>query len=503
MAFGVTLEGFNLKRLADSQAEIEQELRNGLGNGINLLPTELLGQIVGIFAERDALIWEAILAVYNSQYPDTASGVSLDNVVSITGIKRLEATKGSGTAANGNAGIAYGTLATIIPAGSIISVDGNPEARFVTTNVAVIGAGTNEVQDIDFSAVPDAGNWTLIFDSDETGTLAFNDNAAAVQSALNALPSLSAVTVSGNYTAGFTVTFAGADGSQDQPLLQIGTNTLTASAVQVNVTFVQTTPGVLPNVAVDVEAETAGEIPAYANTLTVIETPVAGWASFNNPFDITPGKNIETDAELRLRRAITLATAGAGTIEAIRSAILAIDEVEACVVYENIDDVTDGFGRPPHSVEAVILGGDDDEIADVIWVTAPAGIKKHGSETVGIIDSQGFNQTIKFSRPDEVDIYLELDITIDTPNFPIGGDAALKQQIVDYARENFSIGDDVIVFGTISIASAIGEVGGVSGIIDYEIRIGTSASPTLDDNIVIAPDEIAAFDTSRITITHV
>lgn len=502
MAFGITAQGFSLKRLEDSKAEIEQELRNALGNGINLLPTELLGQIVGIFSERDALIWEAILGVYNSQYPDTASGLSLDNVVSITGIKRLEATKGTGLAATSNAGIAYGVVGTIIPGGSAISVSGNPTAVFVTLNLATIGAGTDEVQDIDFSAVPDAGNWTLIFDGEETGTLAFNDNAAAIESALNALNALSSVTVTGNYSSGFTVTFAGIDGSIDQSLLQIGTNTLTNTSVQVNVTFAETTQGVLPNVSVDIEAQSAGEIPAYANTLTVIETPISGWTAFNNPADITPGKNTETDAELRLRRKITLATAGAGTVEAIRSAILAIDEVEACVVYENIDDITDGFGRPPHSVEAVVLGGTDADIADIIWVTAPAGIKKHGGVTQVIIDSQGFNQTIKFSRPTEIDVWLELDITVDS-NFPIAGDAALKQQIVDYCAANFSIGDDVVVFGTVSIASAIGEEGAVAGIIDYVIRIGTTISPTLDDNIVIAPDEISKFDTANITITHV
>lgn len=502
MAFGLTAQGFVIKTLDDLKLEIEAGLRGTLGNGINLIPTETLGQIVGLQAERERLIEEANLASYNARYPSTANGVSLDNVVSITGIKRLAATKGSGTVANGNPGIAYGVLGTSIPAGSIVSVSGNPTARVVTMNVAIIGPGVDEVQDIDFSAVPDAGNWTLTFNGEETGSLAFNDNAATIQAALNALTGLSAVTVTGNYTAGFTVTFAGSDGSQDQPLLQIGTNTLTNTSVQVNVSFAESTPGILPHVSVDIESETAGQIPAYANTLTVIETPVSGWTAFNNPLDLTVGKNTESDPELRLRRQITLATAGAGTLEAIRAAILALDAVKACVVYENIDDVTDGFGRPPHSVEAVVLDGDDNDIANEIWLTAPAGIKKYGSVTVLIIDSQGFNQTIKFSRPTPIDIWLELDISI-TTDFPISGDTALKDQIVAYALKNFSIGDDVIVFGTISIASAIGEDGGTSGIIDYVIRIGTTNTPTLDDNIVVAPDEIAVFDTSRITITHV
>lgn len=495
MAFGLTAQGLLIKTLEDLKGEIEASLRDKLGKGINLLPTELLGQIVGIIAERDRLIEEKILGVYDSSYPDTANGVSLDNVVSITGIKRLAATKGSGTVANGNACIAYGVLGTNIPAGSIISVDGNPVSRWVTTNLAVIGAGTDEVQDIDFSAVPDAGDWTLVFDGEETGTLAFNDNAAAVQSALNALPNLSGVTVSGNYSTGFTVTFAGADGSQDQPLLQMGDNNLTVAAVQVNVTFVETTPGVLPNVTVEVEAESPGEIPAYADTLTVIETPVAGWDAFNNPSDLTTGKNTETDPELRIRRRNTLATAGAGTLEAIRAAILAIDEVKACVVYENIDDVVDIFGRPPHSVEAVVLDGDDNDIADVIWVTAPAGIKKYGGVSVNIIDSQGFTQEIKFSRPTEIDIYVEVDVVTDPAFFPVDGDEAIKQAIVDFAADNFSIGDDVI---TVKLYCPIVDV---AGILDVTIRIGTAPNPLTDNNIAIAPDEISVWDTANIEVT--
>src|SRR3989304_3338015 len=124
--FGLLPRGFSIKRWTDIKAEIESSLRTIFGVGINLLPTELLGEIVGIISEREALVWELAQAIYNSQYPDSANGISLDNVVAITGIKRLEATKGTGS------GIAYGDLGTVIPAGSVISVSGNAAARFVT-----------------------------------------------------------------------------------------------------------------------------------------------------------------------------------------------------------------------------------------------------------------------------------------------------------------------------------------------------------------------------------
>lgn len=487
MSFGLTDDGFVIKRLTDIKSEIETALREALGNGINLLPTELLGQIVGIMSEREALIWELAQAVYNSQYPDTANGVSLDNVAAITGIKRLEATKGTGE------GIAYGTLATVIPAGSVISVNGDSTARFVTMTDNTIAAGTDEVQDIGFNAVPDAGDWTLILDGEETGTMAFNDNAAAVQAALNALPNLSAVTVAGNYTDGFTVTFAGADGSQDQPMLQVGTNTLTNTGIQVNMSIVETTPGVLPNVTCALEAENAGEINAYADTLTVIETPVSGWDSFNNDADITPGKNIETDAELRLRRLETLSTSGAATIEAIRSRLLEIDEVTDARVFHNITMVTDANGRPPKSIEAVIVGGTDAEIAENIWDVAPAGIELTGTESYVITDSQGFDHTIYFSRPTEIDIYVIVNVVTDG-DFPVDGDTAIKQAIVDYADENLEIGDDVI---TVRLFCPVNDI---DGIIDVEILIGTAPAPTTDANISIDDDEIAVFDTANITV---
>ena len=272
MSYGITTDGFVIKRQADIETEVDIALREALGDGINLLPTELLGQIKTIFCNQLALQWEELQAVYDSiAAPETSEGVPLDNLVSITGIQRLAATKGTGS------GKAYGTLGTVITAGSIISVDGNADARFVTTDSFTIAAGTDEVQLVQFSDVPDDGEWTLTFDGDETGTLAFNDDATAVESAVNALPSLNGdVTVTGNYATGFIVTFAGADGSVDQPSLQVGTNTLTTSTVQVNMQITVTTEGVLPNVTCTLQAETAGNIPAYADTLTVIETPISG-----------------------------------------------------------------------------------------------------------------------------------------------------------------------------------------------------------------------------------
>ena len=71
---------------------------------------------------------------------------------------------------------------------------------------------------------------------------------------------------------------------------------------------------------VDAEAEAAGHALAYAHTITEIATPVAGWAFADNVLDATPGRDVETDAALRLRREREVQGAGAGTVGAITAA---------------------------------------------------------------------------------------------------------------------------------------------------------------------------------------
>lgn len=489
--FGVTPQGFKVKRLEDIRAEVESALRNKFGPSINLLPTEVIGQFVGIFCESQAVVWEKAEGTYNAFYPDTADGANLDEVVAITGIKRLEPTYSVGSE------ILYGTLGALVVAGSLISVAGSPTSRFKTVSDATIGAGTDEVQDVQFSSVPDAGQFTLVYDGEETALIDFSAVAADVQSALNNLPSLSGVTVAGDFTAGFTVTFSGADGEQPQNNLTVGQNTLLDGALAVVISVSETTPGVLPNVTVAIQAENKGAVAGFANSITVIETPAAGWTAANNPTDVTIGKDIETDAELRLRRKKTLATAGASTEEAIRARVLEIDEVTDARVFSNRTMFVDAFGRPPKSFETVVLGGEEQEIADVIWSQAPAGIEIYGNITKTVVDSQGISQTVKFSRPTPIDIYIDITLTVDSAAFPVNGDVAVQENIANYGDANFSIGDDVI---TTMLYCPIHDVQGILGI---TIDIGTAPNPVGDANIPIAEDEVSNFDTAFINVTVV
>jgi hypothetical protein len=95
----------------------------------------------------------------------------------------------------------------------------------------LVGPAVDEIQTIQFSAAPTAGMFTLIYDGNETNAIAFNAAASVIQSELHTVGMTSAV-VTGSFAAGFTVTIS-AMGNVSQ--LAAGTNTLTASAVAVNI----------------------------------------------------------------------------------------------------------------------------------------------------------------------------------------------------------------------------------------------------------------------------
>jgi len=484
MAFGLNSDGFTRKRLSDIKGEIEDALRQRFGNFINLLPQSVFGNLVGVFADREAEIWELAEDVYNSQYPDTAEGVSLDNVAAITGIVRQPATKSKIQNV-----CLFGTAGTLVPQGTELAVAGNTQARFVTDSDRTLVAGVDEVQLLTFATLPLSGSFRLSYRGELSSLLNFDATAPQIQAALNALPSLSGVVVTGSMGPGFTITFAGADGKQPQPLIVVSNNT-----TGVLTTLVSTVEGVSQG-QVDVTAIEFGPTQALYGTLTVINTPVFGLDSVKNIEAAIVGRNVETDLELRARRANTLQVAGAATPDAIRARLLNVEGVTDALIFENISTVVDVNGRPPKSFESVVAGGDDQDIFDTLWASKPAGIETFGFETGSVLDSMGVSQTVKFSRPTNVSIYCDVTLTVDSLLYPATGDDVVRDAIVNFINTR-GIGGDIITYPQL-----ISVFAGVPGILDVVIRIGKLPSPTTDDNVIILANEIPVTDNLKVTVT--
>lgn len=396
MAFGLTVDGFVAKRLADIKAELEQRFRDEFGDEIDLRPQTPEGLIIGIMSEREAAIWELAQAVYDSKNPTKSTGKSLDDVTAITGTTRSPArvsSVSSGVARGDN-----GTVLDISLGEIIISVAGDTAARFRV--------------------------------------------------------------IEGPYIINIP----------DGPTFKSG--------------------------PIKLVSETTGEIVANAGTLTVIETPLAGLNSFTNEIDAVLGAPIMTDSELKLKRKQELQLAGSSTIGAIYSRLNARPLVEKVIVFQNNTSIIDLENRPPKSLDIVVLGDNEDDLAQAIFEVVGGGVQTIGDISRQIEDQEGFEHTIKFSRPTEVPIWIEMDITKNVNLYPVDGDIQIRDAILAYG-ELQEPNQNVIVKGSNSLINVLNDI---TGITDVEIRIGKLENPLTDDNVAIAAREVAVFDSVRILI---
>ena len=176
MAFGLSPDGFNRKRLADIKTELEDAYRLIFGDNIDVSPQSVFGQIIGIHSEREADLWEQAEFVYNAFYPSTAQGVQLSSVVTLNGIVRQEATKSTVTIT------CTGTNGTVIPIGSIVSTSDTKE-QFVSITAGTIVAGTASIafQSVNDGAIAaTAGTLTVIGTPIFGWTTANNSNDAVL-----------------------------------------------------------------------------------------------------------------------------------------------------------------------------------------------------------------------------------------------------------------------------------------------------------------------------------
>lgn len=256
-------------------------------------------------------------------------------------------------------------------------------------------------------------------------------------------------------------------------------------------------PATLPAL---MQAVDAGATRANAGTLTTIVTPVVGWTAVTNTLDAEMGSADETDAELRRRREEELRVQGSANLDAIEQDVLQVANVIDARGFENVLEITSG-GLPPHSFKIVVWDGDsaladEDEIAQAIWDSKPAGIRAAGDVTGTAVDRHGTPRTIAFDRADELDVYLTFEISVDASTFPADGADQIKNAVVAYADARWRIGEDVILS---ALYASVFSISGVERI--GAVKAGLAPSPSGTVDLAVADAEIARADTSRIVVT--
>lgn len=436
---GVTETGFEPKTLQEVKTELEAEWRSRFGASVNLSPNTRNAALIGIIADRMAELWEVAEEVYSSFDPDSASGQTLTNLAALTGTIRKQASKSSVVLT------ATGTAGTALSAGRVASVTGTG-VRFATVAPATIAAASAWAGSTAYSVGQRVKNGSSIYQATTAGTSAGSGGPSGTGSSI-------------------------ADNSVVWMYLGAGVGVIDVEA----------------------EAEETGPKTAYSGTVTTIETPVSGWSSVINVLDADVGADIETDAALRARREAELRSAGLGSVDSIRAHVLKVAGVTAVSVFENVNDTIDGDGVPAHGIEVLVEGGDEDDIRTAIFEAKPAGIQTSGLESGVVTDAQGFTHTVKFSRPEELEVWVIVNVTVDQNLFPADGEAQIEQLILDWGDAQLA-GKDIVS------SALVGQAFKVPGVLDAEALIGLSDPPTSGVTIAAALRQRAVYDSSRTVV---
>ena len=468
--YGLTPEGYKTKPFDIMVKEVEEALTSSLGS-INLTPPSVFSVLINTFLIEVAKIDLKGEEIYNAGYPNTATGYSLDGIADYNGIKRLSATNSTVTAQV--SAINY----TTIPIGSEVLIENTNNILLFPQTITVNNERCNsivlEVIDntlAEYKVIINNVEYTyekpdLAFTSDiaEGLKLLIAANTSLIVTRVESILNVSSV----DYLSLFTC-FA---------TEEIAINSCTTN--------------------VDLIAKEAGAIAIPEKSVTTIQTPISGWISVNNLTAGLTGRDLETDIELRTRRIKSIKFSGSGTVEAMKARLLNITGVTSVKILENVTEVTDVNGLPPKSFEALVLGGTDLQIAKMIWLAKPAGIKTYGNTEITVLDSEGKNQVVYFSRSTKVYVFARVIITKNSDFIP-DSIPAIKQNIVNQILK-VGLGEPVIyqslfagVYAVDGITNALITIGGT--LVETDIPALAAA------NIIVLPSQIVTTDINKITI---
>lgn len=417
--YGLTPQGPNPKRLDVILEEMHQSLTKRLGINTRQNPQSLLNHLLTNIGVQIADLWEYGTQVYHSQYPSSATGISLDNAAQFGGSTREMPEKSYYHI------LCTGVDGTVIPSGTIIASDTNPPTNLTLAADALITRSN-------FSKA------TVILASPEATTAlgALNGTLYTItpepsQSTSEVLEALSNAITDEDFTTkveGDTLVVEAVDESSAN--VMVLSENLTTQTVGTVVTFATVDDGdiLIPN-----------------GVITKIVKAVAGMTSVVNVGAYIAGQLAEDDIEFRKSYADKIFNRSSSMLESIRSAILTnVQGVTSVAVYENDTNEVDDMGRWPHSVEVVADGGDTTEIAQQILNSKAGGISTYGSVETELPGVYGEPITVRFNRPTYIKVWFKIGVTMSkTTNPPTNYVELIKEQVLERMNE-LEAGESVI-----------------------------------------------------------
>ncbi|WP_336818118.1 baseplate J/gp47 family protein [Cedecea sp. MMO-103] len=251
---------------------------------------------------------------------------------------------------------------------------------------------------------------------------------------------------------------------------------------------------------VTANAASNGAIAALPGTVTVISTPTRGWSSVTNMTAATVGRPAETDAELRVRQAQSVALSAITPFDALNGALAQVSGVIRHKLYENDTASTDSNGLPANSISAIVDGGDATEIAKTIRNKKAPGVPTFGKSHIDIPNAYGILQTIYFSRPTSIPIFVAVELQA-LPGYTSSVGVEIQESITKFIND-LGIGKSVLLSRLYSPANLTSGIDSINSQY-YDIlslKIGLSDKALSTSNIDITYDSLASCVVGNVSI---
>lgn len=476
--YGVTDKGFVIKRLDTIMEEVHSDLTEGFGVDTRLIGTSFLNTLITTFCGQVADLWETAQNSYYAKSPATATGVNLDNAVQYGGIRRaaarrtcypLHCTGDDGTTVRTDAQVATNTKPEII----LSAAD-----EFVITRDSF-----NEVSVVVAVEEPN-GVYSVTINGDQYTYQNSGGDSGAIIAGLLGVIRNSEYTVS---TDGDTLIIK--DTVKTRKNMLMLSDNLTTSSVTTIANF---------------NTAEYGKITLPHGIVTKFVNNITGFTAVTNLLDPVYGRKQETDIELRQSYLVKSALRSNTMIGSIIAELMNnVANVESATGYENDTNSVNERGMPPHSIEIIVEGGSEEEIASTILKRKAGGIHTFGSVSVDVPGDGGEPVTVRFNRPEYLYTWLKVILHGDESRIPVNYSALTIQSLIEDGAE--------LVAGTNVLTQLLNEgiYDKVAGITFVEILSAYSLSsayvPAESDythqNIMVTSRQKVLLDETRIEVS--
>lgn len=241
-------------------------------------------------------------------------------------------------------------------------------------------------------------------------------------------------------------------------------------------------------------AKDLGKVVFSPNTITTMVSVVEGIESVSNlTSQYITGTDEESDSDFRIRRNSSTAISGKGFQDALEAQLQEVAFVSFSKVYNNTTNAVDSDGIPAHGFWAIVEGGENEDIANVIYANMGMGNPMKGEVSYTITKDNGDTVDILFDRPSSEDLYIEMTVKSKT-GIAVDTDY-IKSELIKSTFE---------VYEAVDVSQIIAKTIGIDeNLYVLTCKISNDGSTWVDYLIPSEKDKFFALKTDNIEIVEV